>query len=82
MAKSKEVRTKLSRADMEEIIKGGGSVLHDGELITDLKSLPDAVDLAETDAELAEVENSLAEEEAAVATKKSKVASKKSARKK
>lgn len=82
MAKQKKVRTKLTRADMEDIIKGGGSVLHDGELITDLKSLPDEVDLAETDAELAEAEEKIAGEEEAVATKKTKAASKRSTRKK
>lgn len=81
MAK-KEARTKLSREDMVKVIKGGGSVLHGGEIITDIKALPDAADLAETDEELADAAAEVEAEEKKVAAKKAKVQSKKPAAKK
>jgi hypothetical protein len=73
---AKEVKTRLTRKDMENVIAGGGSVLHDGEIITKIKGLPDELDLAETPEELEEATANLDQEEKALATKKSKAASK------
>lgn len=42
---------KLTRAHMEEAIRAGGSVLHDGEIIAKVEDLPDEADLAAGDAE-------------------------------
>ncbi len=82
MAKDKApARTKLSRSDMEDVIKRGGSVMHDGEIITKISDLPDEVDLAETPEEIAAAEAKVDAEEKAVADKKAKVASKASAKK-
>jgi hypothetical protein len=78
MAKAKEVKTKLSREDMQDVIKGGGSVLHGGEIITNADDLPDEIDLAETDEELAAATAKVEDEEKAVAVKKEKAASKSS----
>jgi hypothetical protein len=41
---------RLTRAGMEEVIREGGSVLHNGEVHTDLQRLPSSVDLARGDA--------------------------------
>lgn len=79
---AKVARTKLSREDMVKVIKGGGSVLHGGEIITDIKALPDAADLAETDEELADAAAEVDAEEKKVAAKKTKLQSKKPAAKK
>lgn len=56
MAKAKApARTELSRADQEEIIKGGGSVmLADGEIYSKIEDLPD------TDESIAAAESELA----------------------
>lgn len=50
---AEQQKTRLSRKDMEEVIKGGGSVLHDGRIITSVEDLPKPEELAETDAERA-----------------------------
>lgn len=41
--------TTLSRADMEEVIRSGGSVLHKGQHLTRLEHLPSEADLADGD---------------------------------
>lgn len=46
-----EQKTRLSRADMEETIKGGGSVLLDGRIVTNVADLPNPEELAETEEE-------------------------------
>lgn len=78
---AKEVKEKLSRADMEEVIKGGGSVMVDGQIITSVKGLPDDVDLAETEEEIAAAEEALAAQEQEVAAKKAKAKKKAAAKK-
>lgn len=56
MAKEKNpVRTDLSRSDMEKIIKGGGSVMVNGEIVTKVEYLPD------TDESIGAAEEELAE---------------------
>lgn len=70
----------LSRKDMEAVIAGGGSVMHGGQIHTSVATLPDAVDLAETDEEIAAAAADVEAEEQQVAAKKEKVANK-SARK-
>jgi hypothetical protein len=80
MAKAKEVKTDLSRKDMERVIKGGGSVLYGGEIITSVKGLPDEADLAETDEQLAAAAAKIEEEEKTVAAKKAKVETKTASR--
>jgi hypothetical protein len=84
MAKKEKApaRTRLSRKDMENVIKVGGSVLHDGEIITKVDELPDEIDLAETDEELAAATEAIEQEEAKVASKKTKAAGKTSGGKK
>lgn len=56
MAKEKKpVRTELSRAEMEETIKGGGSVMIDGVIYTKVGDLPDTDEsIGAAEAELAE----------------------------
>lgn len=43
--------TKLSRRDMEDVIKAGGSVMYRGQILTQLGHLPPAGDLVAGDAE-------------------------------
>jgi hypothetical protein len=49
---------RLTREGMEAIIKGGGSVMHGGEPVTDLDALPTAADLARGDERRAQQERS------------------------
>lgn len=40
----------LTREDMEQVIRGGGSILHKGQHLTRIEHLPTEADLAEGDA--------------------------------
>ncbi|MHC5541214.1 hypothetical protein ACYOEI_23580, partial [Singulisphaera rosea] len=40
------------RSEMEEIIRSGGSIMHEGQVITRVEDLPTDADLAEGDPEL------------------------------
>lgn len=67
---------KITRQGMEHVIRGGGSVLHNGRIIAQAQDLPSEVDLAGTDAaaldnaeaDLDRREQSLATERARLAT--------------
>lgn len=75
----KEVKTELSRADMEAIIARGESVMHGGQIHTSTATLPDEIDLAESEEDTAAAEAKIEAEEKALAAKKEKVAAKKAA---
>ena len=49
----------MTRKEMEAVIKGGGSVLHGGKVITSIADLPQQEDLAQTDTEKADVAQEL-----------------------
>ena len=46
MAKTRNRPERLSRKDMEDLIKSGQSIIHDGQMITRCEDLPTEVDLA------------------------------------
>lgn len=49
----------MTRAQMEKIIAGGGSVLHRGQILSTVGQLPTEADLAQSDAEKADASASL-----------------------
>jgi hypothetical protein len=57
------VKTDLTRAEMEAIIRGGGSIHHGGKLITKIAELPDDVDLAQSNDDLEAAAEQLEREE-------------------
>lgn len=48
---ARDERGNLTHAGMEAVIAAGGSVLHNGKVVTDLGNLPSEVDMARGDAE-------------------------------
>lgn len=64
----------LSRKQMEETIAGGGSVLHEGRIITRMENLPSAASLARTDEEKSAAASDLESRIAALEKEKAELA--------